>query len=539
MPTANSSEPRPPAGRLTGVFWVALLALFTPHGFLRAQDLPQQASLTASVSITASGTFNGGGEQDSYSVTATGTMAAKEDPMTGFWETTSSNLSVTISGGGTYSDGSDNTATWTYSDATPDLSFDIMLDDGDEADALSGNLDPWVDMAAQAPNVVINSSPSGFGGDALGLVGGLWGQSGVQLNVPSNQPSFSVSGSTNLMTGTKPDRFATLTASYQLSYHAGPSNALAITSVQTPATVNGNQYTFISSDTIMLTAYIGVVTADVPVLWAVQSLNGAGPAVVIDSQPVNSDASGNSIFSFSPAQISAFVNFRKAHFTQGSSGAPNDPLNFEVVATALNQTVTLSKSGVGTLKQDDIDTLRQEYVDYKTIYQGGPYIPQRTDVVPSLGNGYNKGNYDVQLDKNLVSTFQAILQAYQGSTITFGGVTATLPATAQITVNSGYRNPQRNKAAGSIYPQTSIHMFGGALDLKPQATQVFVNGQLQNADINQTLYPALQQAAATQGRAFPEVNAIPVPLGCNGCYLYTDTNGVKQYGTENHIHVQW
>jgi len=256
----------------------------------------------------------------------------------------------------------------------------------------------------------------------------------------------------------------------------------------------------------------------------VRSLNDAGPAVVIDNQTVNSDASGNSTFSFSPAQISAFVNFRKTHFAQEGSRAPNDPLDFEVVATALNQTVTLSKSGVGTLEQDDIDTLRQEYVDYRTFKSNASYTPRRSDVAPSLAGNYNGGNYGVQLAVHMDTSFAAILQAYQSATITVNGVSVPMPPAAQLLVKSGYRNPQRNKAIGSKFPQTSHHMFGGALDLKPVPSWVRINGKRVWVDMDQALFPVLQQAAATQGTAIAEIGSKQVNLGTPG---------------EDHIHVEW
>jgi hypothetical protein len=259
---------------------------------------------------------------------------------------------------------------------------------------------------------------------------------------------------------------------------------------------------------------------------------------VVTNGVVNTQSGGISTFTFSPSQISAFVQFRRSNFTNGSEpeAQPNTPLSFDVAVSAQGQETRLSQSGLGTLMQDETDTLRQEYVDYRTIYRGSSFTPQRADVVPSLGGRYNTGNYGVQLSRDLDSTFQEILQAYQVSTITFGGVTAALPDTATITVNSGFRNPQRNKAVGSKYPQTSIHMFGGALDLKPVPTWVLINGQRTWANIDQILYPALQQAAATQGTAFAEFNAIPVPLGSDGSL--TNSNGTP-IPKENHIHVQW
>jgi hypothetical protein len=82
-------------------------------------------------------------------------------------------------------------------------------------------------------------------------------------------------------------------------------------------------------------------------------------------------------------------------------------------------------------------------------------------------------------------------------------------------------------------------MFGGALDLVPEATQVFINGQLQNADIHLVLYPALLNAAALYGTAIAEYSSIPVPIGCNQCRTITNSQGVVQKVSENHIHVQW
>jgi hypothetical protein len=222
------------------------------------------------------------------------------------------------------------------------------------------------------------------------------------------------------------------------------------------------------------------------------------------------------------------VNNRHTQWTKGSYTA-NSAISFEVTAkvtiSGAEIATHLSDANLGRLSQDETDRLRQEYYDYQIP------VPARSEVVHSLGGAYNGGNYGVQLSVGLDRRYNAIVGAYRGRqvTVTVAGhqYNATIPMDAAVTISSAYRNPQRNKIVGSVYPD-SAHTRGRALDLVPGAVSVTVNinghATVVALSLHQNLYPALRDAAATQGSAISEHGAVQVPVG--------DT-------TEDHIHVQW
>jgi len=496
------------------------LALVLLVGVLAPGARAQKITAVANASWTYSGYLvfgSSGTEEDNLNVSMYEQVVEQPDT-NGNWIVVSTNYNISVTGNGSDPFGDSWTWVGNPTDSINDgAGVQLEFDDSNPTHPFDFG---WVTLYLFPPEVETDPPNAGtlfslplvnFAQDTFTVAtNGAVSVSGSETTnaIPETAEGLSVTG--------------TGTVSYTVTYDPG-STKLAIVSVQTPAAVNGNQNTFISSDTITVKATVGN-QGGIPVMWSVNGLNSAFPGVLLTNQMVNSDASGNSTFSFSPAQIGAFPQFRKSNFTKTGSRAPNQPVNFEVVAQAQGQTVTLSQSGVGTLQQDDIDTLRQEYVDYVTFKTSGPYTPQRSDVVPSLAGNYNGGNYGVQLAVHMDTSFAAILQAYQSATITVNGVTGPMPPAAQLLVKSGYRNPQRNKAIGSKFPQTSHHMFGGALDLKPVPSWVRINGKRVWVDMDQVLFPVLQQAAATQGTAISEIGSKQVDLGTPG---------------ENHIHVEW
>lgn len=296
--------------------------------------------------------------------------------------------------------------------------------------------------------------------------------------------------------------------------------------------------TFVTTDAIALRASVGAPVSDVPVLWTVE---GGGAASGITGFPTDaenpSDGSGISAFSFVPSTNTPLVRDRRTRWTAGSR-APNPAISFEVTAKIVLDgeefKIRLSETNLGPLSQDETDRLRQEYYDYNIA------VPGRGDVVASLGAGYNEGNYGVQLSVDLPGHYSRAVAAYRGRQVSismtvngqvFNNVPVTIPANAPVTIPSGYRNPQRNRAVGSQFPD-SRHTRGRALDLVPSVVQVMasvtVNGQTVTQRVtlglHQTLYPALHAAASTVGTAIAEQSATPVPVGDS---------------RENHIHVQW
>jgi hypothetical protein len=111
----------------------------------------------------------------------------------------------------------------------------------------------------------------------------------------------------------------------------------------------------------------------------------------------------------------------------------------------------LSETSLGQLMQDEVDTLRQEYYDFRAT------VPERAAVIPSLGPGFNRGNYNVQVSVELRERYDRIRAAYAGSTVMVGGKSVQMPETAGTLITSGYRNPQRNVFVGSLYPTSSRH----------------------------------------------------------------------------------
>lgn len=318
-------------------------------------------------------------------------------------------------------------------------------------------------------------------------------------------------------------------------------SAQNLTSQPSISIVNLSPRTFIATDTITLKAKLSNGAAGIPVKWTVEGRGAASDITTgFPTQEVHTtDGSGVSTFSFTPSGNPAFVNNRCTEWVRGSKQA-NTPISFAITAQAVMpdgtvRNTSLAASGLGPLAQDDTDRLRQEYYDYDIE------VPGRSEVVASLGaavNGadYGQGPYGVQLSVDLPGHRDSVLAAYRGRqvmvNVTFNGqlisVPVTIPANAPVSVSSGYRNPQYNKASKSKYTK-SKHIRGRALDLVPRAISVIAqlpNGQTQKVmlSLHGTLYPALLAAAKTVGTAITEQGAIWVPVG--------DTR-------ENHVHVQW
>jgi hypothetical protein len=298
--------------------------------------------------------------------------------------------------------------------------------------------------------------------------------------------------------------------------------------------------TFIISDTIVLKASFrnpsnGVGQSGAQVMWTVK---GEGAAAGIGGLPKNevtkTDSTGTATFTFKPFNDQTLVENRHAKWTKGSS-SPNPAMTFDVTAKVVSGTQvfqdSLSDTDLGPLTQDETDILREEYYDYKIP------VPSRDDVVASLGAQYNTGNYTVQLSDDLPGLYADVLAAYHGQRVTemFSGhpYQTTIPDNAPVTISSGYRDPQHNKAIGSIVPY-SQHTRGRALDLVPGPVQVqiVVNGRrgqppramMVPLRLHETLYPALLRAGLSVGHALAENSATPVSV----------TSPLA-----NHIHVNW
>jgi hypothetical protein len=226
----------------------------------------------------------------------------------------------------------------------------------------------------------------------------------------------------------------------------GLNPQLVISSVKTPTKVGGLN-TFISTDPITLTATVTPPVADVAVHWSVLGVQAARSVFDFPSDEVhNTDSQGISTLLFTPSENDTFVQNRQFIWTTGSMQA-NPPIQFEVEATIASsgQTISayLSQTSLGMLEQDETDTLRQEYVDFAIA------VPDRTVIVPSLGQEFNNGPYNVQVSLDLLGHYNTILSLYQGRSAVYGGDSFTIPISARVIISNAFRNPRYNKAIGS------------------------------------------------------------------------------------------
>lgn len=290
--------------------------------------------------------------------------------------------------------------------------------------------------------------------------------------------------------------------------------------------------TFVSTDEIRVTFGIGAnvpgILSDVALTGYVVYPNGAAVAIgtwdlKAKEQPVGrwgyvtaSSTGGKIQVTFVPEWLPGLHNDRVAKWTGGSYTA-NPALRFDVecqldVFGAEQETAYTSvmESGLAMPTQDEIDTLRQEYIDLSV---SGKPIPERRDFIAALDPpestnspvaGYNAGNYHVQLGSQLVARFGTLLDRFRGRTVItasgkpllIDGKTVQIPANATLTVSCGFRCPQREtKILGHTSP-ISRHTLGRALDVKPSTpVTVVVGGHWVTLDLYQHIYPTLLQAA--------------------------------------------
>ena len=277
----------------------------------------------------------------------------------------------------------------------------------------------------------------------------------------------------------------------------------------------GTGRTFVTTDSITLSVDppTGPDGEKVPVDWSVTGVSADAGS----GDPAS--AKDESTFTFTPTATNRPVD--------GARSA-NAPIAYRVEATAGEQKSTFE------LVQDEVDTMRQEYVDY------GADVPARGSFVETELPGSNVGNYSKIVDGGMAATMTGVADEWARLTEqqavsdaannppaeeAVPGVAplprqepdpgiAPLPVQIpELHIESGYRNPQRNKAAGSNYLTTSPHIFGRALDLFP------VGG----ADAE--LWARLEKAGEAVGdKALCEDNATPTE--CSD-------------PSTDHVHVQW
>jgi peptidase M15-like protein len=291
---------------------------------------------------------------------------------------------------------------------------------------------------------------------------------------------------------------------------AGPAPAPAPTIAITRT--GRTDQTFISTDHIGFSANVtGGAPTDAGV--AAHPINWTVTPVSANAGNGNPHTAANQAnFTFTP---------NPTHRLTTGSRTANDAIEYRVEAAA-----GTAKASVN-LVQDETDIIRQEYVDFGA----GP--PARSDIVtPSIAT-YNTGNYTLIVDKGMdnartgtETAFATLTQAaapHPPAAPTDAGVApdagagpdagvAPVPVPA-IGVSSGYRNPRRNVAAGSVLATGSQHVWGRALDLTV-------------AGANATLWTRLRQAGQDAGNTVSICEIGPNQVACTA-------TGV------NHVHINF
>ncbi len=149
-----------------------------------------------------------------------------------------------------------------------------------------------------------------------------------------------------------------------------------------------------------------------------------------------------------------------------ASRQPNTPIRYTINCTILG----LKRSF--ELEQDGKSVLRQEYIDYGTNWQ-----PTRAEIFADNGD-WNTGNYSTNGDFNVDAAnypYDSGYIAARGQNrfqeiwdqllINYGNFCAQAGINNNgLTVNSSYRNPQRNNAVGSVLINSN-HTIGHAMDV--------------------------------------------------------------------------
>jgi hypothetical protein len=131
-----------------------------------------------------------------------------------------------------------------------------------------------------------------------------------------------------------------------------------------------------------------------------------------------------------------------------ASRKPNPPVQYRIKATITHEGE--SHEIVEVVTQDERDIIRQEYVDQRMWRDGFTlHVPYRTRIKETTRADL-RGNYQLILDSAMTELLTATEAAYG----------------EKVYVSSGWRNPRRNRAAGSTVPNSN-HQHGGALDMQP------------------------------------------------------------------------
>jgi len=243
---------------------------------------------------------------------------------------------------------------------------------------------------------------------------------------------------------------------------------------------------FLSTDLIIFQAGVtGVPHADElanRIQWTVHGISarsgGGNPH----------SASNKAYFSFTPNPTN--------RPTTGVRGVANDPIQYKVEARVPQGVIKFYD-----LKQDESDIIRQEYIDL------GPVTPPwRLDLEVPADPRFNTGNYHLIVDRGMSDAFRAT-EANFARLRQAAAPGAPVPA---IHVESGYRNPRRNVAAGSEYPVTSRHVWGRALDLIADSATAQVWDALRRAGLDAGYASICEYRAKRVSCNDPSVNHVHI-----------------------------
>jgi hypothetical protein len=198
----------------------------------------------------------------------------------------------------------------------------------------------------------------------------------------------------------------------------------------------------------------------------------------------------------------------------GSKGSrqPNPALEYMITARLEGHEGLAASS---RLTQDEIDVLRQEYVDYGTAF-----LPQRNQLGAVQHAGLNTGNYTVVAEE-VPGTLDRLLEdltTQVNQILTARGLGGDFEV--EDCVTSSFRNPQRNRAVGSV-ALNSRHVRGRALDCDPRAHPIV---GISSQDMMCLVEEAGNQVVGPGGNAFTEKGAA-VFLECDA-------------PAADHVHVQ-
>ena len=188
-------------------------------------------------------------------------------------------------------------------------------------------------------------------------------------------------------------------------------------------------------------------------------------------------------FSFANADNTAQYNKTASGNAHVPSSHPSNGRGNTPMLVTMNVTITcgsdsdsdgaLSKTIIKTVKQDTIDQIRQEYVDH------GITVPSRSDFTSS--SNYNSGDYGYAIDRDLNARKSA-------------WATACNVTSADMSLSSGYRNPEHNRhhisPAGAL---GSRHQYGDALDI--YTIDLNDDGKIDKIDSDKMITAARQTGA--------------------------------------------